>query len=542
MKALLAARLDRLDPAERRVLERGSVEGEVFHRGAVQALTPEETQVTPRLAALVRRQLIRSDRTQFAGDDGFRFRHLLIRDTAYDALPKSVRAELHERFAAWLEQHAELVEQDEIVGYHLEQAALYKHELGQPDPALAERAGARLAAAGRRSLSRADVHVAAGLLERALQLIRPTSLDVVLELDLASAVNLRDGPAAAKIIAADAAERARVAGDEAGELLARVGIAACNWALADSTLDELERAARKALPLLEQEENHAGQGYVWTILGGTVANSRGQVEEWTRAAELQLHHYRLAGRRPSGAGLGLPLALGPRPADEALGTLDALLPENQSPYVLLTRAWLLTMLERFDEADAVALEAAGRLGEMMGDDRGVPFLGELAITGGRYEDAAVHLRRLCDYLERSGDRATLSTYAPMQGRALCKLARYDEGELLAQLGLELGDEQDAITHALSRQVQALVDASRGNHTQAERLAREAVAFAERTDALSFQGDALTDLAEVLHAAGRSDEAEAALTRALERYERKLNLAQAAQTRNRLAELRDGGTP
>src|SRR4029077_12341938 len=58
MKALLAARLDQLEPADRRVLERGAVEGEVFHRGAVQALTPEETQVTPRLAALVRRQLI----------------------------------------------------------------------------------------------------------------------------------------------------------------------------------------------------------------------------------------------------------------------------------------------------------------------------------------------------------------------------------------------------------------------------------------------------------------------------------------------------
>ena len=108
LKALLAARLDQLDPAERRVLECGSVEGEVFHRGAVQALTPEETQVTPRLAALVRRELIRSDRPQFAGEDGFRFRHLLIRDTAYDALPKATRAELHQRFAAWLEQRGDV--------------------------------------------------------------------------------------------------------------------------------------------------------------------------------------------------------------------------------------------------------------------------------------------------------------------------------------------------------------------------------------------------------------------------------------------------
>ena len=89
LRALLAARLDQLDPAERRVLERGSVEGELFHRGAVHALAPEETQITPRLAALARKELIRPDRAQLPGDDGFRFRHLLIRDAAYDALPKA---------------------------------------------------------------------------------------------------------------------------------------------------------------------------------------------------------------------------------------------------------------------------------------------------------------------------------------------------------------------------------------------------------------------------------------------------------------------
>ena len=135
LKALLAARLDQLDEAERRVLERGSVEGEIFHRGAVQALAPEETQVTTRLAALVRHQLVRPDRAQLAGDDGYRFRHLLIRDAAYDALPKAVRADLHARFADWLDEHGDaLVERDEIVGYHLEQAARYRAELGQPDP------------------------------------------------------------------------------------------------------------------------------------------------------------------------------------------------------------------------------------------------------------------------------------------------------------------------------------------------------------------------------------------------------------------------
>ena len=122
--ALLAARLDQLDPAERSVLECGAIEGRTFHRGAVAALAEGEGELDRRLVALVRKELVRPDRPQLPGEDAYRFRHLRIRDAAYDALPKSVRAELHERFAAWLERHgADVVELDEILGYHLEQAA-----------------------------------------------------------------------------------------------------------------------------------------------------------------------------------------------------------------------------------------------------------------------------------------------------------------------------------------------------------------------------------------------------------------------------------
>ena len=92
IQALLAARLDQLDAPERDVLERGSVEGRVFHRGAVQALAPEESQVMARLTSLVRKELVRPDKSELPGEDAFRFRHLLIRDAAYDALPKATRA------------------------------------------------------------------------------------------------------------------------------------------------------------------------------------------------------------------------------------------------------------------------------------------------------------------------------------------------------------------------------------------------------------------------------------------------------------------
>src|SRR5205085_9880623 len=105
-------------------------EGELFHRGTVQALAPEETEVTPRRAALVRRDLGRPDRPMLPREDAYRFRHLLIRDAAYDALPKAARADLHRRFAEWLEERGDqLVELDEILGYHLEQAYRYGVEL-----------------------------------------------------------------------------------------------------------------------------------------------------------------------------------------------------------------------------------------------------------------------------------------------------------------------------------------------------------------------------------------------------------------------------
>ena len=262
LKALLAARLDQLDPAERRVLECGSVEGEVFHRGAVQALTPEETQVTPRLAALVRRELIRSDRPQFAGEDGFRFRHLLIRDTAYDALPKATRAELHQRFAAWLEQHgrAGRAGRDRRLPPRTSRPLPGRARTARSS-ACSREAMERLAAAGRAALWRDDPRSAESLLERAVALSdRP---DVHLVVDLAH--SRRDLRAAAKELD-EAAERAEVDGDAAGVALARALAATVRGETFEVSVDEQERLALAALPLLEAAGDHAGLAEVWESL------------------------------------------------------------------------------------------------------------------------------------------------------------------------------------------------------------------------------------------------------------------------------------
>ena len=169
--ALLQARIDSLDGDVRVVMERGSVEGEVFHRGSVAVLSPDQVreEVGSHLTTLVRKELIRSPSPTFPEDEGFRFRHLLIRDAAYESLPKATRAELHERFADWLATH-DLVESDEIVGYHLEQAHRYRPELDPEEAELAAsptRASTSSGGCGYGARDRGDWRAAKSLLRRA---------------------------------------------------------------------------------------------------------------------------------------------------------------------------------------------------------------------------------------------------------------------------------------------------------------------------------------------------------------------------------------
>jgi class 3 adenylate cyclase/tetratricopeptide (TPR) repeat protein len=534
LRALLAARLDQLDEPERRVLERAAVEGELFHGGTLQALAPQETEVTPHLASLVRRDLVRPDQPQLPREDAYRFRHLLIRDAAYDALPKATRAELHRRFAGWLEEHGQsLVELDEILGYHFEQAARYLAELGRADPEVGLVAGERLGAAGRLAFLRGDLTAAVKLLERSLELLRPHRLDVHLELQLANASVLSD-TARALDIAEAAALKADAAGDEAGAAFARVTAADFRVHTGRASVVELEEEARKALPLLEAAGDDAGVVQAWLALA-LVANGHSRNGAWAEAIEHAILRARAGGPDVRMWGLGIALAEGPRPATEALAAFDALLPEQPHPKDLVVRGVLLAMLGRVEEAWAVALPAAERAHEL-GWDVATAFLGQIAMVAGDEAAAAAYLRSACEAYEAAGNISTLSTYAPLLGRVLCSLGRYDDATPLAALARELGDSQDLLTQVFRLETEALLRSHGKEHAEAERLARDAVSWVERSDSPYRQGDALSTLATVLGAAGRRDEAIGAWQDALGRYESKGIVPLAGRVRERVAEL------
>ena len=547
IQALLAARLDQLDPAERSVLERGSVEGRIFHRGAVAALAEEDGSVDQRLIALVRKELVRPDQPQLSGDDAYRFRHLLIRDAAYDALPKATRADLHERFARWIEKHGtELVELDEILGYHLERACLYRGELGLDlDEKLRDDARCHLTDAGRRSMSRQDLSAASHLLTRALALVPDGEVDVPLEIDLAWALFSLGRPEEAHKALGRAAERAEAVGDRTGELCAR--LEASGFKLYIEQQDaaaELDAVIAEALPEIEA----GGDDYALHILyfvRSLAAHLRSQMDEEIVALEQVMFHaqrtdmpHLVAWFVTGGVAARF---YGSTPLPEMVAWIEGR--EAQFGRDWRMTAWkaMVSALQgRFEEARLLqaefhlAHEERGNLLEL-GSNLSQNSVA-LELLAGDPAAAAAFAERGCRILEDAGERAWLSTGSCWYALVLYELGRFDEAEDWARKGLELGDSEDVITQTLARQALAKVLARRRQHAEGESLARQAIALADGTDALLVQGDARQDLAEVLELAGRREDATAALREALERYERKGALVPAERVRARLAAL------
>jgi tetratricopeptide (TPR) repeat protein len=199
------------------------------------------------------------------------------------------------------------------------------------------------------------------------------------------------------------------------------------------------------------------------------------------------------------------------------------------------------MLGRFDEGRAILAEARAELADRGGGIWLAVTIGhdsvDFELLAGDHAVAVELGEEGCRLFDELGEQSFLSTAAGKLGQALYALDRLEEADARAGRAAELGASDDAVTQMLWRQVRAKVLARRGEHAEAERLAREAVAIGVETDQLNGQGNANADLAEVLLLTGKADEAAAAFEHALARYERKGNRVAAQRVQTRLAELR-----
>jgi hypothetical protein len=553
--ALLAARLDQLAPAERAVLECGSVEGQSFHRGTVQVMAPEERDVTARLMTLVRKDLVRPDRAVLAGEDAFRFRHLLIRDAAYQALAKTDRAQLHERFARWLEQHGtELVELDEITGYHLEQAFRYRCELGPADDKarlLAADAAAHLEAAGRRAMDRDDAGAVVNLLERAEALLPAPELNLRLQEGLIRGLGESGRLDDAISRAARTADACAAAGDRVGELRAR--LTGAIWQVMidpEHWVARLPTLVEEARPAIEQDGDAAAlatleQAAAEVDLMG--CQDAAAFAALTRA----MQHARQAGDLWFETSIRVTAAtamyMGPTPRIEALRWLEDAEAQSTAyqPQLVMLRADILAELGRFGEARPLQTETLAQMSE-----RGMRL--RLAISmelvwiiemiAGDHAAAERAARQGCEQLERLGEHSYLSTRACELAEALYALGRYGEAEQWALRGLELGSRDDLGTQVIGLGVRSRLLARKGQASTARALAEEADSLARTSDSPWMQGDAALNLAEVMHLTGDRTRATEMTQRAIDCYHRNGATARVARAQRLTAAWTSGSSP
>jgi class 3 adenylate cyclase/ketosteroid isomerase-like protein/tetratricopeptide (TPR) repeat protein len=548
IQALLSARIARLPADERVVLESAAVIGKQFYRGAVETLVaPLVPRIDQQLEALRRKDMVEADGTYWIDEPVFRFHHVLLRDAAYRSLLKEARADLHERFAQWLQAKAGEIagEHDEVIAYHLEQAHGYRRSLGRLDErglALGARAAERLHLLGRRALARDDLAAAANLLGRALATDSGDATEILW--DLTDAL-LSAGDAAA---AREGVERfAVIAGGPRAEVLG-AELAMLNG---EEPLEAVLSRLTAAATALEQAGDTAAAARAHQVSAQTLARL-GRVA----AADEQLDRALMAARRVGDARraravlTAAPRAAlwGPAPIVRASGRcLDVvrilrMTPGDRHVEAVALRCQAVLEAMRGRAASAREILASGRatleeLGLSLELHELGLHLGIVELLAGEPAEAERHLIAARDGLFDLGAGVGAAQAAALLARALIEQGRDDEAIEQSRLAEDHagGDLKTTITWCGAR---AQVLARRGEHEEALALAQRAVDLAEPTDALADKADALLALARVLLAAGRAPTAAATAAAARELYAAKGHTVGVAQA----SELGGDGQP
>ena len=473
-------------------------------------------------------------------------------------MPKELRALLHERYAVWLEdQRVERGGNDEILGYHLEQAYKLHAELGPADAhaqRLARRAAELLASGGQMGRLRGDVHAAENLLTRATSLLgRDDPLRVRLLLFLVEVFEEAGEPSSRNRVLRESLQDARKLGNRGLE------IASLLWEIYASAehdpkfdreagLREAERLAAE----LEEIGQEEGLARAWNVVG-RLRSIVGQAASAEDAFACARDHAFGAGDKFIESWILVDWAaaklIGPAPTPEAIVFAEDLLRRaGEMPRLgIYARAFLAPLYAlrgRFEEARTMFTQA-GILAEQLGQQGLLAWQplneADIELRAGAAESAERKARLAIERLNTSGDPINRTYASALLADALYRQGRFEEADLsLRPAAAEtayLGEEIPM------RSVEAKLRAADGDHAEAGRLAREAVALADQTDWLLTQGDTRLDLAEVLRLAGRPAEAIPYVEQAIDLYERKQATFCAEQARALLDRLETvAGTP
>jgi DNA-binding SARP family transcriptional activator len=552
IQALLAARLERLGPGERAVLARAAVLGMDFSLPAIAELLPEQARAPlgRHLQALVAKGLVQPRRSGTSAEEDFRFRHILVQQAAYRAIPKSLRADLHEHFTHWLERTAgqRAPDLDEILGYHLEQAYQYRIELGRvglQERTLAARAAQLLATAARGALTRGDLPAGASLLERAVSLLPPDDPARSVLLPTLGVALLESGRLeAADRILKEAIDRATAENDPRVEARARVEQQFVRLQAESSRgIAEARLVADSALGILGQHGDDVGLCRAW-CLRAWIGWTEGVIAEADEAWRLAADHARRAGdQRELFEILGWRASaavFGPMPVAEAIRRCTEIREQvHTSPVAVAVTLHPLGLLHamdgEFDQARRLIrqgneiLDELGRLHSAVSHHEAL-----VEMLAGQPAAAEERLRLGYERLQEMGERALLATTAAMLAQAIHAQGRYREADAFCLVSERTAAVEDLPTQVKWRGVRAKILGQDGLADEAEALAREAVRLAEPTDMLTMRADALVDLAEILGLRGLPAEAEMAAQNALALYERKEDRVSAARARLQLA--------
>ncbi|MDP8930545.1 MAG: hypothetical protein M3O70_18735 [Actinomycetota bacterium] len=522
IQALLAARLDRLGPAERDLLRCASVMGTDFSVPGLAALVPDRARpfLGRHLQTLEDKEMIAPSNRALLGEPTFAFRHVLIQLATRRSVTRHARFELHERFADWLEGQAgdRSAEFEEVIGYHLEQACYERRKVGLLDEharTLAERAGDRLARAGLRAYERYDMAAAANLLSRAKSLLPPLhSHRPALLRRLAAAYQQSGQLHDADTVLAELLDDVAADGDRRAERAIRLERTRIRLFIGpDPTpLAAIRHEAEQTLETPGASPDELAQACHVLAL---VHLRAGRMSAMEQIARMGLAHAGRSGnpRDELAARWNIAWAVeaGATPIPAAIPTCEALARwrGREHPGLLCELGSLRARRGDFDQARELTARGRRLMQEWMHVRGPLVFatrsIATVDILAGDIGVAEHHLRSGLELALEMGLREQIAELAAHLARILSIRGVFAEAEQLATLSMEHAPAESSGTQALWRAAMARVLLDREKPDEAARLARQA-ADLPPADMLNHRGDLLVDLAEILLGSGQQEAA------------------------------------